>query len=442
MSTEIRTWLPKAKPFDLIIAPYNAYHKELANITLTGVGDIAAIMAAQDRIYAARGGGTIAFLPGDIMAEQTWVINKPVDIFGGSKGAWSAPPPEAKNATRVNPIPWGVAAFHVLTVDPLYNLNDLTIAGLCVEAGGVAPGNYDGINIPHTHDVFNQLTFDHVNVASARRHGFNFSPGAMATYHLMKTILHECEARDNVAGAGYYFGCAAGPMDNIDMYTCIAGNNRYGLQGTGDIRGLKVFGGNWGANRETIYLENVSGYRSGINFFAPDITETMLVGEDDTYPVIYLNNCRAVKFWGLGQTLGGTPYRRYGVRMVDSDYCEFHAVNWGPGNRGAYSLEGCQHNLINGGVLLNVCNRKAENTYDAIAMLASATPRQSIRNKILGVSIIDNGGGGALARRCRYGVSEADVNQDYNIVANNQIVAGVTAQTLRSGVNSDFSHNV
>jgi hypothetical protein len=78
----------------------------------------------------------------------------------------------------------------------------------------------------------------------------------------------------------------------------------------------------------------------------------------------------------------------------------------------------------------------ANNTYDGFYLAAQDT-NNSIRNLIEGCIIVST-----ATNKLRYGINEANTNQDYNIFLGNIITGMATAAINKQGVNSISDHNI
>jgi hypothetical protein len=103
--------------------------------------------------------------------------------------------------------------------------------------------------------------------------------------------------------------------------------------------------------------------------------------------------------------------------------------------REGITLSGARRCIVVNNVLRRI-SKNDNNTYDAI-IIKSYNTTASTRNIIQGNQIWSD-----LTNLPRYGINEADTNQDYNIIANNIVTNCATAAINKQGVNSILDNNI
>ncbi len=131
---------------------------------------------------------------------------------------------------------------------------------------------------------------------------------------------------------------------------------------------------------------------------------------------------------GIIRGAGIRLYQTTGTRVCGNT---FHQINEAHG----ILLQGSSRCVIDGNILADI-GYSANNTYDAIRLEASGA-NNCLRNVIAHNQIYSG-----QANLPRYGIVEADANQDYNIIANNIVTNCATQAILRQGVNSIEDNNI
>lgn len=137
--------------------------------------------------------------------------------------------------------------------------------------------------------------------------------------------------------------------------------------------------------------------------------------------------------------IGNTIYRATGGAAINLSRTNGAVVAYNTLYQiaGAHGIQllGCQRCVVKGNVLQDI-GYSANNTYDGIRLEASGSTN-CLYNIIVNNQIFSG-----QTNKPRYGIVEADANQDYNIIANNIVTDCATQAILKQGVNSLVKNNV
>jgi len=393
-----------------------------ADAVISSTTPIADIMTWRDRIYAERGGGLLQLSAGSCIAEQTLLLDRPVDIQGVGSGNWMSPAPYAQNSTYIAATTG--RDFNMVEVNMAYNVEHITLANLCI-GNGIA-GNYDAIVIAQTANKQTQ----NVNLSNLRwscsgaRHGLVITPDVAAQV-LYRIVVDNCISEDCTGGDGIHIDASTAAVQHVYINNFRDRNDKRSIYATGDVRDLQVFGGQIAPNEEGVYLDTISTV-GNIEF----ISLLSLGAAAPTKPLYYLTGVDGAKFIGGGHWNGGNG-RVYGFQAVLSDYLTIDGLMLNGHLEGGIRLEGCQWAGIHNVMLRNNC-QTADNTYAEIAMVSSGATHCKY-NVIRGARIYET-----AANKAKYGISEADANQDYN-TWDGTTYGCQTSHSLRSGAHSAFA---